>query len=265
MSSFSFEITDAPWFSKLVRVVQGDSRIEMLLDTLQKLEEEDLRTIHIHVHESCLHYLLPQLIKHNYVFRAYDNEFYQYYKWLLKDVEDKVHPYATSTMGATTMILSPDEQSVLFVHEKIWKPVTGSTSFNELSLDTAIREAHEEVGVELDLGFEPKLIGLWNIGGRCGKKLNDTMYCYLVKANSLDLHLDEFEVNVAKWYKIDDLREVIEMAKNKENREGNYVFWSYIIDDKGEKFGYPYLLWLDNYLKGRWLNNHVEDNTNFIY
>ena len=38
------------------------------------------------------------------------------------------------------------------------------------------------------------------------------------------------------------------------------------MDQDGKKFGYPYLLWLGNYLDGRWFENHVEkDNVNFIY
>lgn len=264
MSTFNLEITDAPWTSKLIKITKGELNIDQVSNTINELEKTDLRTIHIHIHESCLPSILPYFIQNKYIFRAYETEFYQYYKWLLKDVEDKVHPYATSTAGATAMILSPDEQSVLLVYEKMWKPVTGSTSFSEYSLNTAIREASEEVGIKLDVNFVPRLIGLWNIGGRCGKKINDTMFCYIMKAESTNLQLDEFEISKAKWFKIDDLKEVINMAVNKENREGNYAFWSYITYN-GEKFGYPYLLWLDNYLKGRWLFNHVEDNVNFIY
>lgn len=264
-----FDVLDAPWFSKLIKISSGDQHIGSLINTINDLEKnENLRTIHIHIHEDCLVNIFPIIKKLNYVFRAHDNNLYQYYKWLLTDVEDKVHPFATSTAGATTMILSPDEQSVLFVYEMdMWKPVTGADHFNDTSLNTALREAEEEVGIEIDYNFEPLVIGFWNIGGRCGGKMNNVMTCYIVKAKSLELKLDNFEVTVAKWFKIEDLKPFIKMAKNKENIVGKHIFWSYVHDENNEKFGYPYLLWLGNYLNGRWFNNHIDllQNVNFIY
>ena len=165
------------------------------------------------------------------------------------------------------MILSPDEQSVLFIYEmEMWKPVTGADHFKEISLNTALREAEEEVGIKIDSSFDPKVIGFWNIGGRCGGKINNVMTCYIVKALTTELKLDNFEVTLAKWFKIDYLKESIKMAKNKENLSGKHIFWSSVTDSNGEKFGYPYMLWLDNYLNNRWFNNHVEnDSVNFIY
>lgn len=266
------EITDAPWLSKLVKVTNTnlESPVDELRTVLLKLEQDNtLRTIHIHVDKSLLVRVYPVIQEYNYVFRAYDNNAYQYYKWLFADVEDKVHPFATSTSGATTMILSPDEQSILLVYEQdMWKPVTGADHFKELSLNTALREAEEEVGIQRDLSFEPKVIGFWNIGGRCGGRINNVMTCYIIKALTTELKLDEFEVTLAKWFKIDELKEPMKLAKNKENVLGKQIFWSYVTDQNREKFGYPYMLWLDNYLSGRWFNNHVdstETNVNFIY
>ena len=267
-----FEILEAPWFSRIILVTPKCQNIDNLVETINKLEQNGtLRTIHIHINEDCLANVFPVIKDLNYVFRAYDNNTYQYYKWLLDDIEDKVHPYATSTAGATTMILSPDEQSVLLVYEMdMYKPVTGADHFGDISLNTSLREAEEEVGIQIDYDFVPKVIGFWNIGGRCGGKINNVMTCYIIKAKSLELKLDNFEITVAKWFKIEDLKEVINIAKNKEqNKEklfGKYIFWSSCMDQDGKKFGYPYLLWLGNYLDGRWFENHVEkDNVNFIY
>jgi hypothetical protein len=112
----------------------------------------------------------------------------------------------------------------------------------------------------------PKVIGFWNIGGRCGGKINNVMTCYIVRAKTMELKLDNFEVTEAKWFKISDLRNVIGMAINKENVLGKHIFWGYVTDPNGDKFGYPYLLWLQNYLNGKWFENHVgPDNINFIY
>lgn len=264
----NFDIFDAPWFSKLIKITNGNTNISEFLNIVDELEKDKtLRTIHIHIHEDCLIDVFPFIKKLNYVFRAYDNNSYQYYKWLLVDVEDKVHPFATSSAGATTIILSPDEQSVLFVYEMdMWKPVTGADYYGDISLNTALREADEEVGIKIDDSFEPKVIGFWNIGGRCGGKMNNVMTCYIIKAKSLELNLDNFEITTAKWFKIDDLKNVIDMAKNKENITGKYIFWSHVNDLNGEKFGYPYLLWINNYLNGHWFSNHLEsENVNFIY
>ncbi len=145
-----FDISDAPWFSKIIKItLGGNQHIDSLINTIDYLEQNGtLRTIHIHIHEDCLVNVFPIIKKLNYVFRAYDADSYQYYKWLLNCIEDKVHPYATSTAGATTMILSPDEQSVLFVYEmEMWKPVTGADHFRVLSLNTALRKAEEEVRI----------------------------------------------------------------------------------------------------------------------
>lgn len=263
-----FDISDGPWFSKIVKISHGDKPINDLINLITDLEQnKSLRAVHIYIHEDCLVNIFPLIKKLNYVFRAYDNNSYQYYKWLLLDIEDKVHPYATSTSGATTMILSPDEQSVLFVYENdMWKPVTGGDYFGDISLQTALREAIEEVGIEIDHNFGPKAIGFWNTGGRCGGKINNMMSCYIIKAKSLELKLDNFEITLAKWFKIDDIKHLFDIAKNKENITGKYIFWSSVSDLNGDKFGYPYILWLNNYLNGKWFDNHIEiDNTNFIY
>lgn len=262
------QVKDAPWFSKLIKVTKGPNKLHSLVSTLGDLEgNRKLRTIHIHIDEKCLVDVLPTIQDLEYVFRAYDNNTYQYYKWLVADTEDKVHPYATSTSGATAMILSPDEKSVLFVQEMdMWKPVTGGDHFKEISLNTALREAVEEVGIEIDDQFTPKVIGFWNIGGRCGGKINNVMSCYLIKAKSTELKLDIFEIKSAEWFKIEDLKPAINMARTKKNISGEHIFWSAVTDATGKKFGYPYLLWLGNYLDGRWFENHLEAaNVNFIY
>lgn len=263
----NYSISDGTWFSKIIKIVSGTQKTDEVLELIAKLEQDKtLRAIHIHVHEDCLFQILPS-IKSTCKFRAYENNLYQYYKWLLTDVEDKVPPYATSTSGATTMILSPDELSVLLVYEAdMWKPVTGGDYYANTSYDTALREAVEEVGVDIDLSFEPKVIGFWNIGGRCGGKINNMMTGYIVKAKSLDLKLDNFEITSAKWFKIEDLKHIMDMAKEDENIVGKYVFWSAVMDTNGSKYGYPYMLWLDKYLSGHFLTVHKKtDNVNFIY
>ncbi|CAH6419609.1 Hypothetical protein KVN_LOCUS8 [uncultured virus] len=264
--NFEYEISDSAHSSKTIKIKNGNKcDINNLLEIVQNLEnDKNLRTLHIYINENILKLFIDNIIKLDYKFRAYDNSYYQYYKWLLVDVEDKVHPYATSTSGCSVMILSPDESSVLFVHEtNYWKFVTGSNNFKELTVNTAIREMFEEVGLNIDENFEIKVIGIWNIGGRSGGKINDNNTCYLVKSKSLDFKIDEFEVEQAKWISIKELQNIIEIA-NQNIKSNDPANWSYV-KYNNENYGYPYLLWIKNWLCKKWFENHIENNVNIIY
>lgn len=273
MEKFNIEVINWKWESKILKITKGDScTLNNLLSKITELESlvhdkiKHIRTLHIYVDENVLHEVIPLLINAKYIFRAYIDGFYQYYKWLLDNVEDKVHPYATSTAGASAMILSPDESSVLLIFENNnWKFVTGSNDFRELSFDTAKREMFEEVGLYPDPYFIPKVIGFWNISGRYGGKINDMMTCYVFSAMSnCEIKIDKFELSDAKWFKISDLEPIINLALSLNIEEIQEPINNHVITYNGQNYGYPYILWLHNWLQKKYFDINVASNVNIL-
>lgn len=92
------------------------------------------------------------------------------YRWNDPTMENKVPPHATSTQTVGALILSPDEQHVLLVHEYgHWKVVTGTMHGKESILDAAKREAMEEVAVTCDPKYTSQLVHVMHRpgGGGC--------------------------------------------------------------------------------------------------
>lgn len=268
MATLYLETTNWKWESKIIKITAGNTcTVNDLLITIKKLELEPIRTLHIYVDSNILRYVIDLLIDEKYIFRAYIDGSYQYYKWLLPDIEDKVHPYATSTAGASSMILSPDELSVLLIYENSnWKFVTGSNDFRELSFDTAQREMFEEVGLHNDPDFIPKVIGVWNISGRFGGNINDVMTCYVFKAKmDFDIKMDEFELCDAQWFKISDLQPIIDLANNFDcDKNADGPINSHVITYNGQNFGYPYMLWLGNWVQKKYFSMNIVGNVNIL-
>ncbi|XWV26564.1 hypothetical protein QJ857_gp0503 [Tupanvirus soda lake] len=262
----SAEIIDWKWESKIIKIISDDITTDDFNLLVSDLENQNIHTIYIHINEKILDKFLWIILDRNYKFRSYDEGIYEYYKWTLKGIEDKVHPYATSTACASVMILSPDETSVLMVFENdMWKFVTGSNNFNELNLETAKREMFEEVGLEYDSRFEPKFIGMWNISGRNNGKINDVMTCYVIKAKSFTLKLDDFEIVKAKWFKINDLIPITNMINNNFNENTTEPINMMTIKHDKEKYGYPYFLWINNWLNNKYFDFVNYKNVNVIY
>lgn len=266
MTNFDVDISNGIWDSKIVKIRAGtEYDLEKLFVTISFLERTSLRALHLYVEETILDRLLASIIENKYIFRAYVDGCYQYYKWLLDNIEDKVQPYATSTASAAAMILSPDEKSILMVHEYgIWKFVTGIVDYRELSLNTASREMFEEVGLVDDPYFDNKIIGLWNISGRYGGYINNVMTCYALKSMCYETKPDEFEITMTKWFSLDELKPIIELAKNKTGLTGSPFDRSYITYGE-EKFGYVYLLWINNWINNKYMVCDINGNMNIIY
>ena len=268
MKIFNFEINDWKWQSIILRITTGSNHTHNdLIATIEELEKLSIRNLYIYVDENILKEVIQLLINKKYVFRAYVDNTYQYYKWLLPDIEDKVHPYATSTAGASAMILSPDELSILLIFENNnWKFVTGSNNFNELSFDTAKREMFEEVGLVNDADFIPKVIGFWNIAGQNGGNINDMMTCYVFRAMpNCHIKMDEFELIDAKWFKISDLKPIIDIAvgfKSFDVETGSLN--NHIIIYKDQNYGYPYMLWINSWLQNKYYDNYIVGNVNIL-
>ena len=263
MYKFNIQVMDYKWQSKILKITGGmNFDIKSLISFMNEFPLDSLKTLYLHVEEKILSDLINFIICQKFKFRAYVDGTYQYYKWLLEDIEDKVHPYATSTAGASCLILSPDEKSVLMVFENNnWKFVTGSNNYKELSIETAKREMFEEIGLENDPNFIPKVIGFWNINGRFAGNINDMMTCYVLKSTSFFPKIDTFEIEKTKWIKISELSDIMENKEKISDGQLNTL----LITKNSENYGYPYLQWLKNWIDEKFFEIHIMDNINLIY
>ena len=82
-----------------------------------------------------------------------------YYKWAHPTMPNMVPAFATSVEGAHAIVLSPDQTQVLLVEEYgRWSGPGGAIDPAECMLDGLAREVREEVGLTVDLAFEPVLV-----------------------------------------------------------------------------------------------------------
>ncbi len=103
--------------------------------------------------------------------------------------------------GVMVFALSPDEQSVLLVHEYgHWKPPGGAVEPGKSFLETAVRELKEEVDVEVDLdGYPPRYLGGYHLPRSRDDVINDNLICLALRARSTVFTPDMKEIHRAKW------------------------------------------------------------------
>ena len=265
----SLTITDAKFGGKNVLVEKitplGEEEIHEIISLEQKHKKG---AIWIFINQNVLHLHLPLFLKMGYHFHQYDltNNQYIYYKWNNLDVEDKVPKFATSIGGAAAIILSKDESKIFLVFEYgKFKLVTGSVETGELSVITAFREVKEETGIQLDQKFITKVCGLWNIANARTGKINDTLVCYLVKAEEDDFELDTFEVSDGRWFDKSFLMEAFSNLKASEKWNSTEDLSSDFIEYKGIKLSICALIWMNNYFQGKFFENNIKGKINLIY
>lgn len=215
---------------------------------------------------------------HQHSFRRIQNglEYYVYYMWTNRNVEDKVPKFATSVGGAGILIISSDGKRVLLVHEYgKYKTVTGAVEINKLAHETAIKEAQEEVGIEINREKPLKCCGIWNKAHHAwnvklgeeerNTRVNDVMICFSGYAKTEKITVDGFEIEKAKWFEIDDLIKI--RNEMKQNKKGLYdpntkVGMGNTVEYDGNTFSSITLEWLNNFVEGKcWDIQEIEDTT----
>mmetsp|Transcript_22292 Transcript_22292/g.31167 ORF Transcript_22292/g.31167 Transcript_22292/m.31167 type:complete len:221 (-) Transcript_22292:175-837(-) len=129
-----------------------------------------------------------------------------WYKWTRTDVADRVPAYATSIEGGGAIVLSPDMKQALLVKERgMYMRAGGALDIGESTLETALRECEEETGVEIDPSFLPLLGAAYQQPMSRDGLINDNFFYFLVRAKSMNLRVDESEIQGAKWFNVDEL------------------------------------------------------------
>jgi 8-oxo-dGTP pyrophosphatase MutT (NUDIX family) len=199
------------------------------------------------------------MLNDGFKFHHYLNGEYTYYSWNNKEIEDKIPEMASSSEGAAAMILSPNMQNILLVYEyEKWKLVTGGVKSGDTILETCVREAKEEVDVDMDPSFPPLYLGGWNIKKAKYGEINDNLSCFAIKATSDVFKVDGIEITKAEWFQIEYL---LSINTNVELTSSSH---SSPIEHDGTRFSYVMLKWLKNYMDGNYLNITSKDNINLI-
>jgi 8-oxo-dGTP pyrophosphatase MutT (NUDIX family) len=133
-----------------------------------------------------------------------------YYRWCNTASADRVPRYATSIEGGGLVVLSPDERRVLCVYEYgRWGCSGGAVEYSETSLQAALRESHEETGVQIDDSFPLYLAGGWNLAAARDNLINDHFLIYVSRALHEGFNLDQHEITDAKWVELDLLKPLL--------------------------------------------------------
>jgi beta-phosphoglucomutase-like phosphatase (HAD superfamily) len=112
------------------------------------------RAMYIHVPETLVSFIIPTIYEFGFKFYRYLDGILSYYVWCDLDIEDKVPEFATSIGGAQVILLSPDEEKILFVHEYgKWKGITGGVPKGTTSFSQAIQEVFKKKSLWASLVF----------------------------------------------------------------------------------------------------------------
>jgi len=150
--------------------------------------------------------------------------------------------------AAVMMILKETEEefSMLFIKrpEAEWDPFSGHMAFpggkmsegDKSKLQTAIRETHEEIGV--DLGVHGRILGeLDDVNPNNPRARGYIVTPYLSFLTvEVPLELDRREVEEAVWVPMEHLRDVRNFKVRMRDRDGK------LIEDYTYNYG-PYLIW----------------------
>jgi 8-oxo-dGTP pyrophosphatase MutT (NUDIX family) len=138
-----------------------------------------------------------------------------YCKWLKKS-ESLIPAFATAIEGAGMLVLSPDETQVLLIKDprfSFFGRIGGAVDMGEGTLEAAMREAHEEVGVQVDESFRAHLALHYNIARSREGRVNEHFDLFIGRAKTLEFKIDTREVEAARWFPVRDLVEAFDHAE----------------------------------------------------
>jgi 8-oxo-dGTP pyrophosphatase MutT (NUDIX family) len=143
---------------------------------------------------------------------------HRYYKWV-SEAEDMVPPHASSITGATAILLSRDQEHMLFVREVggrnkrslAWSTVTGAGDLKENCFDTLVREAKEEVGLGVMTDRPVFYVGGYSMANARDGGVNDQFSVLVATVDAVpgDETLQESEIKDSLWVSVEELRAIV--------------------------------------------------------
>ena len=97
-----------------------------------------------------------------------------------------------------------------------WTLPKGTQEPGESITDTALREAHEETGLEVELIGELDTIDYWFVWAPTQTRYHKFVHYFLMRATGGDLSLHDWEMEEARWFALADA--VRAMAFDNERR-----------------------------------------------
>lgn len=179
---------------------ETDDFTEKLNESLDYWQRNKNRAIWFKVNEKHSSWI-PILIKNGFQFHHARNGFLTLVRWLPKNEYQNLPPYAHTMLGVGGLVVSKERKEILVVSDHYalipnsWKLPGGFIEPKENLVDSAIREVHEETGIETE--YETMISIRHSHGG-----LFDTSDLYFVislKPKNFDIKRDEREISKAKW------------------------------------------------------------------
>ncbi|KAG5670531.1 hypothetical protein PVAND_000789 [Polypedilum vanderplanki] len=125
---------------------------EKLTKSIEHWIEEKKRAIWFKVHRD-QSYMVPILVRNDFLYHHARGEFVMMYRWLPKDEVMAVPPFAHTMVGVGALVIN-DKNQVLVVSERnalipnSWKLPGGYCEMRENLIDAAIREVEEETNIK---------------------------------------------------------------------------------------------------------------------
>ncbi|XP_058821227.1 uncharacterized protein LOC131683352 isoform X4 [Topomyia yanbarensis] len=162
------------------------------------------RGVWFKINLNCSHWV-PELAKNQFKFHHAKDNFVMMYRWLPKDEEMNIPPYAHTMVGVGALVINEQKQ-ILVVSERhalikeSWKLPGGYVEPDENFVDAAIREVLEETNVKTKFESLISIRHAHNAGFGC----SDLYIVMALTPESMAIKKCDREIAKCEWMHVDD-------------------------------------------------------------
>ncbi|XP_058447676.1 uncharacterized protein LOC131428052 isoform X2 [Malaya genurostris] len=177
---------------------------ETLQRSLSYWITKNKRGIWFKVNLSCSHWV-PELVHNQFKFHHAKDDFVMLYRWLPKDEEPNIPPYAHTMVGVGAIVMNNQNQ-ILVVNEKhalikgSWKLPGGYVEPDENFVDAAIREVNEETNIKTRFESLVSIRHAHSAGFGC----SDLYIVMALIPESMEIKKCDREIDKCMWMSVDD-------------------------------------------------------------
>jgi ADP-ribose pyrophosphatase YjhB (NUDIX family) len=219
--------------SKVLEEDSNQSSFSDVLDnTLSKWSKDNIRSITVKIEDKYSEYI-PLFIKRGFYFHHCKENYLVLCKWIDAKTNNKIPNYAHHAVGIGACIINSNMEFLLIretfsPYQKIapWKFVTGLIDNGENIIDATLREANEEVGI--DINYHGCLL----VSERYPNNLGISDICFFnlcTVMNNKPLSLDQQEVKEARYFTLEEVQKLLddnettELTKHTINKVMPYI------------------------------------------